>query len=226
VQEFVLRSGLDDPGWVNPFVIAMALLPVIAWLLIARTQRFRWAIALVLIVWLAIVVGAVSVFPRARIELTLLYLPVAASVIWVARARESGLAERRWPMSFRALMTVLFGLSCCLGGITFDVRNEPLVLDADLLLPIPEGLNATDMRSGRPCVTTDCVLEFRVTGQRDQASDEIKELVWQHLIRKGWSPDRSACRPAGWLINRAQVCVSVTTRDDVVHVRFFEGAGA
>jgi hypothetical protein len=73
---------------VDPVIAVVLVLPVVAWLLVARTRRTSWIVGLVLLGWIALAVGIVAVFPRARAEVTIGYLPVAMAIIWIGRGRE------------------------------------------------------------------------------------------------------------------------------------------
>lgn len=216
----------------NPVVAVLLALPCIAWILMARTPRIRWIVGLALLGWIATAIGIVALFPRARAEITVAYLPVAVAVIWIARRRESrqlGLHEQasgKW--TARILLTVATVITCVCGSFAFLVYNsEPFMPSTDELLPLPQGLHATDITGDRvdACGTGWCTRRFTVTGRPAQSASQVRELVDAHLRRRGWEldTDRQDCQPAGWLLDRTTICVGVHIRDDTLYVSFDGG---
>lgn len=218
----------------NHVIAVLLALPCVTWILVARTNRIRWRIGVVLLGWIGLAVGIVAVFPRARAEITLGYLPVAVAVIWIGRRLEQrhlGLVDRRsgaWVA--RIVLTVTVVVTCVCGPFAFYAYNsEPFMPSADELLPLPEGIHATDT-TGDPlhsCGTGSCTRRFTVTGKPAQSASEVRGLVSQHLRGRGWKLDANGqdCHGAGWLLDRTTICAGAYVHDDVVYVTF-EGSRA
>lgn len=119
----------------NPVVAVLLALPCVAWILVARTRRIRWILGLVLLAWIGLAIGIVAVFPRARAEITIGYLPVAVAVIWIGRRwerRQLGLPERgsgTW--ATRILLAVTTIITCVCGPFAFLVFNSDPVHAVD-----------------------------------------------------------------------------------------------
>jgi hypothetical protein len=216
----------------NPILAVLLTLPCVAWILMARTPRLRWIIGLALLGWIALAIGIVAVFPRARAETTIAYLPVAVAVIWIARRRESrqlGLPERAsgaW--AARILLAVTTVITCLCGPFAFYAYNsEPFMPSADELLPLPQGIHVTDITGDRvdSCGTGSCTRRFTIAGKPGQSASEVRDLVGSHLRGRGWELDADGqdCHAAGWLLDRTTICVRVGLRDGTVYVSFDGG---
>jgi len=163
----------------NPVLAVLLALPCVAWTLMARTPRIRWIVGLALLAWIGLAIGIVAVFPRARAEITIAYLPVAVAVIWIGRrweSRQQGLPDQaagKW--AEKILLTVATVITCVCGSFAFLVYNsEPFMPSADELLPLPQGIHATDITGDRvdSCGTGSCTRRFTVTGKPGQAASE------------------------------------------------------
>lgn len=218
----------------NPVVAVLLALPCVAWIFVARSRRIGWIVGLVLFGWIGLVMGIVAVFPRARAEITLVYLPVAVAVIWIGRRlerRQLGLPERAsgvWAV--RILLAVTTVITCVCGPLVFFAFNEdPFMPSADELLPLPRGIHATEMTGDHAysCGTGSCTRRFTVTGRPGQPASEVRDVVSRHLRGRGWKLDAGGqdCHGAGWLLDRTTICVGVYVHDGVVYVAF-EGARA
>jgi hypothetical protein len=182
-----------------------------------------------LLAWIGATIGILAVFPRARAEITIAYLPVAAAVIWIARRRENrrlGPPEQaagQW--AARILLAVAAGITCVCGSFAFLAYNsEPFMPSTDELLPLPQGLHATDATGDRvdSCGTGSCTRRFTITGKPAQSANEVRELLGAHLRRRGWELDADGqdCHQAGWLLDRTTICARVGVRDGTVYVSF------
>jgi hypothetical protein len=186
-----------------------------------------------LVAWAAIAVMVVAVFPRARVEVSVGYLPAAVAIIGVGRTLENrrcGRAERdRGAWLYRVAVGLAGLVACICAPFGFYAFNsEPFLPSADELLPVPGQLRATvEDPEGLPCGSGVCGRFIIVTGGQGQSERDVYEQTRQHLVSRGWNLDHGgwACRPTGWLLDRRTICVSVSMRDGAVHVSF-EGARA
>lgn len=204
---------------------------LLCWFLVARVPAVRWAVAEILVLIALAVAGLTAgwIQTRARLELIVAAVPVAALVIGVGL-----LLQWRRPPDGPSLPGVRTGAGaaflgafggfvafCCVPGLDGDGPFRPSDRE---FLPLPAGLVVVEDKDFG-CGVGVCVRRFTV-GSTDGASGaEIAAAVRWHLAeRHGWA-DGDGCRPHGWLLDRSQLCVSVGTGADRVVV-LLEGARA
>jgi hypothetical protein len=187
-----------------------------------------WIVGLTLAGWAAATIAVGAAIPRARAEVSVVYLPVAVALIGAGRTvqnRRLGRPERdRGARYYRGAIALAGLVACiCSPAAFYAFNSEPFVPSAKELLPVRAGLTAVVEESdGGSCGSGVCALFITVTGGPGQPANDVLEQVRQHLTNRGWRLDLAGedCRPVGWLLDRRTMCVSVAVRDDAVHVSF------
>jgi hypothetical protein len=199
-------------------VVLWAVVPLIAWPMLSRSPRTGIAIEVVIAACLAVLVaaGLGVIETRARIEIALAYSPVAAALMWLGRrierrGRPAARADRRRAVG-RALVAGHVGvvLLCCTPAAV-GFGSNPFVPGSSEVLPLPAGLIlVSDQELG--CGGGVCTRQLTVTGGDGRKGEIVYRRVVDHLHRKHeWRLDAegSTCRPSGWLLERAELCVEV-----------------
>ena len=188
---------------------------VLLWLPMARTRRLRWLVAVCLVSLTVAAALLAEAFPRGIFEIILAALVVTVTVVAVASAVERRRLHPEPPPPriwwLRTLfVVVLLAVLCGYGAL---LRPGPFFPPADAVLPLPAGLNATVEPAG-DCGSGSCTRTIAVAGRPGQSGDDLQAEVERHARTRGWT---TACRPAGWLLDRTSACLLLTQQGD--HLR-------
>jgi len=187
---------------------------LLLWLPMARTRRLRWLVAVGLASLTVAAALLAEAFPRGIFEIMLAALVVAVTVVAVASAAERRRLRPQPPpprVSWLRMLfvVVLLAVLCGYGAL---LRPGPFFPPADAVLPLPAGLNATVEPSGDgDCGSGSCTRTITVTGRPGQSGDDLQAEVERHARTRGWT---TACRPAGWLLDRTSACLLLTQQGD------------
>ncbi|WP_225728563.1 MULTISPECIES: hypothetical protein [unclassified Nocardia] len=216
------------------------VLPVVCWLIVARTPRTRLRIGAVLVVIAAVEAAVFEGWILRDLLMTATFALNAAVVVvllWGLIAEQDAAAAtpiRRF-----------IGCALTLGLCTVIVLTNAIIALATKgqrastpssreFLPVPSELTVrTDENGG--CgggSATICLRRFEIQGASGAPTAEVVDTVRHHLgTDHGWSltfdPRRktwSECRDHGWALDRNSLCVSVFAHDDLVVVEFEESA--
>jgi hypothetical protein len=214
---------------------AFVAVPVLCWVLLARTAQVGALVAAVLAVCAAGALGVLAGWlqTRARVELTLAYIPVMVLVIVAgarAERRRTGSGRSRWARRRTLVGTVLLGVYgvlvfplVCL--FCFMIVDEPFVPSSAEVLPPPPGVRVVN-DDERGCGSGTCSRRLVLGSTIGLSAEEIARQVRDGLTTShGWHMDTQgyACRPHGWLVDRSELCVSLNIVDGRVRMEL-EGA--
>lgn len=186
--------------------------PLVAWLLIARTREVGLPVAVVLTLGLGAgtVLTAAGVLTRGRLELGIGYAVAATILVVLAmggqeeKAASAAESTLRAVMVFSALTAVVlqFGLAL-LGAIgVFILGLEAEIPTADGMPAVPAGFTAVG-DDDESCGSGSCYRTRTYDVGPDVPEDEMTRLV-----------QRSECRPNGWLLDRRERCTSYRLSGD------------
>ncbi|WP_431971805.1 hypothetical protein [Nocardia sp. bgisy134] len=206
---------------------AVFVIPLLCWLLAARTPRSRKRVGVILAV-IAAAEFAVSlgwVLPAGTITVMVLLVTLNVAVaVWGFVSDRAETAELS--VLNRIGRTLVIGycvLSVLCTALTVGVMKgqRASVPSNDALLPLPEGLTVlanTDRGCGGNSSTI-CMRAFEIGTAGTVPAEEVSDRVRSHLgWRHGWSLYHgrdggwSGCRDEGWVFDRNNVCVSVFDR--------------
>ncbi|MEV6305198.1 hypothetical protein AB0M02_37700 [Actinoplanes sp. NPDC051861] len=189
-------------------IVFVGVLPF--WWLVARPGRDRWAGLGVLGGWAAGSAVLAAAYPRVSWELAFAALPV--SVLIVARLRDPE-RPRSWPFRVLVVLTVVLGLVSVPLLLSEQNPAEP---PAGVVLPLPEGLVATEGYGGGDCGTDVCSTFVAVGGRPGQTPDDLLAETRRHLSGRGFAEE---CRRTGLLLDRRELCALATMHEDQVLIR-------
>lgn len=192
-------------------------LPVLAWLLAARTREVGVPVAVVLVLGLGagVVVTATGTLTRGRLELGIGYAVAAAIlVIAASRSQEEKAASAtdstlRDTTRFFALAVVGFqaGLAILAAlGIFLVVASSTDIPPAGDLPEVPAGFTAVG-DDDESCGSSSCARSRTYAVGPDVSEDVVTKLVRS-----------SACRPNGWILDRRERCVEYRQSGDTLIV--------
>jgi hypothetical protein len=201
-------------------ILVLAVVPLVAWPLLSRARRIGLFIEAVIAIYLVLVaaVGFGWIETRARLDVLLSYAPFTTALIWLGRRIErrqlgdGGVgADRRRAAGWALVAGHVGVMVLCCTPLAFTLSSNPFVPGSDEVLPLPADLVLVSDED-RGCGSGVCTRTVTVTGSTGQAAEGVYNQVVEHLRRQhGWRLDTEGygCRPAGWLVDRTQLCVSV-----------------
>ncbi|MGK5445078.1 hypothetical protein ACSNN7_25070 [Micromonospora sp. URMC 105] len=203
--------------------VVVAVVAFLAWLTVARERRLS---AVVLAVLLAVSVGTAAlaaVQPRAAVESrVLLFLGVAATLL-VARETQrrryrDARAGRRWPYRIVVGLALVIAVGC-VPGWALDRNEDGFVPSVRELGPLPADLT---LRADGPgeCGHGGCAAGYRVAGRPGEPAEQVARRMWEHLGGRGWPAANGgrSCRPVGWLLDRRETCVWISSPQGAVEL--------
>lgn len=201
----------------------VTMVAFLAWLTVARRPRFTGVVlvALTLVAVASITLAAVQ--PRAAVEARLLlFLGVAVTLLASGEMQRRKLgdtgdddrARRRWPYRI-AVGLALFVALACIPAAAWDFNDDGFVPSVQELGPLPGGLALRGAGGDSECGTGRCAVSYALVGGPGESAEEVARRMWGHLASRGWpQPDGGgSCRPAGWLLDTRETCVSISTAD-------------
>ncbi|MGV9804940.1 hypothetical protein [Micromonospora chersina] len=195
----------------------------LAWLTVARLPWFTGVVLVVLILVAVASITLAAVQPRATVEARLLlFLGVAVTLLVAGEMQRRRLADsgdddragRRWPYRI-AVGLALFVALACIPAAAWDFNDDGFVPSAEELGPLPGGIGLRGAGSDAECGTGRCAVSYTLVGGPGESAEEVARRLWGHLASKGWpQPDGGrSCRPAGWLLDTRETCVSISAAD-------------
>lgn len=199
-------------------IVVWAVVPLGAWPLVSRARRIRLVIEAIIAIYVVLVaaVGFGWIETRARLEVLVSYALFTTGLIWLGwrierrRLGDGGVrTDRRTVAGWTLVAGYVAVMVLCFAPLTLSL--DPFVPDSNEVLPLPAGLAlVSDEDLG--CGSGVCTRMVTVTGDAGQPAEVVYSQVVEHLRRQhGWRLDTEGygCRPAGWLVDRTQLCVSV-----------------
>ncbi|MFF2545394.1 hypothetical protein ACFVUY_22880 [Kitasatospora sp. NPDC058063] len=203
--------------------VLFALLPLVHWVLRARSTPLRVPVAAVLLLWLALVLAVASdlLQVRSEAELYLLYTPLAELAVLVGLWLERGIAGSRagrpvgWSravgIAFHGQLALVLTATPLLALVFFHEADVP---SAKAVPQPPPGY--TTIGTGQGCGnghSATCWRTFYLAGPPDvptaQAADGLRP--------------RQRCEANGWLIDRRELCTEVSTDGATIVYRVLLG---
>lgn len=201
-------------------ILVWAAAPLLAWLLLSRVRSTGVVIELVIAVYLVLLVavGFGWIETRAKVEMLLAYAPLTVALIWLGRRIEhrrlgaTAVKGGRKRAVGRMLVAGHVGATvlCCTPA-AFSLSSNPFLPSDDEVLPLPAGTVLVS-NEDEGCGSGICTRSVTVTGSDGQAAEIVYRQVVEQLRRQhGWRFDSGGyeCRPAGWLVDRTELCISV-----------------
>ena len=211
-------------------IVLVLVLPLTCWGLAARTARTGWSVAIVLAFCAVaeIVLAKGWLLAGERFTLVAGFALVAAVVLATGIA-----AERRQPGGLRrAGARIVAGVALSVACIAVSLSGIAVFVLAVLLygspasvpsvagvLPPPAGLAVTGNRN-QGCSAgsqTYCTRQIMIQGPAGLPGPQAAQRILSQLRRGyGWHLNSGGprywdgCRAEGWLLDRHQVCVSIT----------------
>ncbi|MFD4659833.1 hypothetical protein ACFWP2_29870 [Kitasatospora sp. NPDC058444] len=205
--------------------VLFALLPLVHWVLRARSTPLRVSVAAVLLLWLALVLAlALDLLQlRSEAELYLLYTPLAELAVLVGLWLERQIADPRterpggWSravgIAFHSQLALVLTATPLLALVFFHEADLP---SAKAVPQPPPGY--TTVGTGQSCGNghgATCWRTLYLTGPPDvptaQAADRLRP--------------RQRCETNGWLIDRRELCTDVSTDGATIVYRVVLGGG-
>ncbi|MET8543532.1 hypothetical protein ABZW03_23210 [Kitasatospora sp. NPDC004799] len=205
--------------------VLFALLPLVHWVLRARSTPLRLSVAAVLLLWLALVLAVAFDLLQLRSEgeLYLLYTPLAELVVlvglWLERQLVGPRPERPvgWSraagIAFHSQLALVLTATPLLALVFFHEADVP---SAKAVPQLPPGY--TTIGGGRDCGNghdATCWRTLYLAGPPDvptaQAADRLRP--------------RQRCEANGWLLDRRELCTDVSTDGATIVYRVILGGG-
>ncbi|MEU1286820.1 hypothetical protein [Kitasatospora sp. NPDC005856] len=203
--------------------VLFALLPLVHWLLRARSTPLRASVAVALVLWLVLMLAVAfdQLQLRSEAELYLLYMPLAELVVlvglWLDRRIAGPRTERPtgWPRAagtaFHGQLTLVLAATPLLALVAFHEADLP---SAKAVPEPPPGY--TVLRAGKDCGSGNgatCWRTLYLAGPPDvptaAAADRLRP--------------RQRCETNGWLIDRRDLCTGVSTDGATIVYRVLLG---
>ncbi|MFI6288506.1 hypothetical protein ACIBCM_27800 [Streptomyces sp. NPDC051018] len=187
--------------------LLFAVVPLVAWWLLARTRRIGPPVAAVLLAGAVVLVAVHGWISAYRADAHLVHAVGAALLIAVGTAlerRHAGPGTRAWAGNRSAatgLLGVHLALTVC-GSVLYSLALEASLPSARAVPALPPDLTVVGKRSG--CGSGSCFHELEIGSTRGLSREEI--------IRALDRPHET-CRPNGWLLDRRDLCVGVDDSD-------------
>ncbi|GAA1395202.1 hypothetical protein GCM10009639_30100 [Kitasatospora putterlickiae] len=191
--------------------VLFTLLPLVHWLLRARSTPLRASVAAGLRLWLALVLAVAFdlLWLRSEAELYLLYTPLAELVVlvglWLDRRIVGPRTERPagWPraagIAFRCQLALVLLATPLLALVAF---HEAQIPSAKAVPKPPPGYTVLDARedcgNGHGTV---CWRTLYLAGPPDVPTAEAADRL----------RPRQRCEANGWLLDRRDLCTEVST---------------
>jgi hypothetical protein len=220
------------------FFSLVSFVPLLCWLLMARTGRQRWLGGLAVAVWGVLFLSVAQRWIILSEQISVLALLTGILVATFTIVLVSGRRSADSPMTPRMHLGMgLAGAYCLMilfygGGLALVMKGEhAYVPPSSELLPLPDGLTvlSNDDEGCAGNSSTFCRRVFDVGGPTPQ---NIAGTLVEHLNRKhGWhlnpaTPDGKSdrCRNQGFLLDRNELCASIFQHDGHTYVVFESSA--
>ncbi|SDM40618.1 hypothetical protein [Allokutzneria albata] len=162
-----------------------ALAPVGCWLLLARTERQRWRVALGLAVLAGLSFPVLAGIAFAGIDrvVWLGYVPLTALVILFARRAEGWVAPRsRRALAGRIALGLFLGPVWLLVVVGWWIaETEPAPPSVAEVLPLPAGVAVVDARR-TGCGSSYCGRTVVVVGPAGESTVDTMRRIREHLL--------------------------------------------
>ncbi|MCP3785453.1 hypothetical protein NLX85_19000 [Micromonospora sp. A3M-1-15] len=201
----------------------VTMLALLAWLTVARLPWFTGVVLVALTLVAVASITLAAVVPRAAVEARLLlFLGVAVTLLVAGEMQRRKLADsgdddragRRWPYRIAVGLSLFVALAC-IPAAAWDFNDDGFVPSVQDLGPLPDGLAIRGAGGDSECGTGRCAVSYALVGRPGESADRVARRMWGHLASRGWpAPDGGhSCRPAGWLLDTRETCVSISTAD-------------
>ncbi|MFE4971554.1 hypothetical protein ACFRAR_05490 [Kitasatospora sp. NPDC056651] len=203
--------------------VLFALLPLVHWLLRARSAPLRAAVAAALVLWLALtlVVAFDQLQVRSEAELYLLYTPLAELLVLAGLWLDRRLAGPRtgrpagWPRAAGIAFRVQLGLVLVLTPLAVLVAFHEADLPAPKAVPKPPP-GYTVLHTGEDCGNgsgANCWRTLYLAGPPGVPTEEAADRLGP----------RRRCEANGWLLDRRDLCTEVSTEGATIVYRVLLG---
>ena len=216
---------------IGAVIVAVVLLPPLAWTILGNDRRFGLSISVALTACVTAWAWATAVVAERATLATLDALlrgylgvttcAVAAAALLPTRQRTTMWVAARQPtgvLRLRIATGTLVWIAAALATLTGPVHAPGPVPPSDLVLPLPPGMTLLDQQTSCPTPHQPCARQLTIAAPDSPATAQLIQQLGRHLQQtKGWSltwytftpiPD-IACRPAGWASGPYLLCAEL-----------------